>query len=173
MRSVHPPPFTDTRPQLTGKGGHRPSADRIVSRQYDDGAEVDNRSGSGGCVCGGGRGDRGVDVVDPVGLVARRGGDHARRTTRHRRGDLVDTGGPALMADRQGLVSFARLWPLLIVAAGVNALLFGSDCEPVAGNSGASDGQRGRRRSRASGGIWLIFVGGLLLAESESLVVVP
>lgn len=82
-------------------------------------------------------------------------------------GILLILVGLLFMADRQGLVSFARLWPLLIVAAGVNTLLFGSDCEPVAGDERSERRSRGRRRSRASGGIWLIFVGGLLLADQN------
>lgn len=82
-------------------------------------------------------------------------------------GILLVTVGLLFMADRQGWVSFVHLWPVILIVLGVVMLVFPKD---AVGDVGATSGRRGAirgRRSRASGGIWLIFVGGLLLANQN------
>lgn len=80
-------------------------------------------------------------------------------------GVILITLGLLFMADRQGIASFTRLWPLILIVSGVASMAFPKDCEVgvIAGRRGASR----RRRGRVSGGIWMVFVGVLLLANQN------
>jgi hypothetical protein len=82
-------------------------------------------------------------------------------------GVLLITIGLLFMADRQGYMSFHRLWPVILIVLGAINLLFPGDraihVGVVAGRRGASR----RVRSRFSSGIWLIFIGCLFLAHQN------
>lgn len=83
-------------------------------------------------------------------------------------GVLLIVVGLLFMADHQGWASFARLWPLLLVAAGLNMLVFGQDrCDLEPNDPRRERRLLARRRSRTSSGIWMIFVGGLLFANQN------
>ncbi len=81
-------------------------------------------------------------------------------------GILLITIGLLFMADRQGYMGFHNLWPVIIIVMGVVTLAFPrdrSDADTVVG-------RRGRRRDRGSrlgGGMWMILVGVLLLANQN------
>jgi len=81
-------------------------------------------------------------------------------------GVVLITIGLLFMADRQGYASFSRLWPMILIALGAVTLLFPkSSCDVgvVAGRRGSGR----RERSRISGGLWMLFVGVLLLANQN------
>jgi len=80
-------------------------------------------------------------------------------------GILLITVGLLFMADRQGWLSFIQLWPVILIVLGATMLVFPEEPVQVGVVAG---GRRARRRgSRVSGGIWLIFVGVLLLANQN------
>jgi len=62
--------------------------------------------------------------------------------------------GLLFMADRQGIVNFRQLWPAILIVMGLVTMLF------------PNDARRGRR-GRAGGGMWLVLVGSLLLANQN------
>lgn len=81
-------------------------------------------------------------------------------------GILLVTVGLLFMADRQGYLSFGQLWPVILIVLGATMLLFPGDsaqCGPVTGGRSA----RRRGGSRVGGGLWMIFVGVLLLANQN------
>ncbi len=81
-------------------------------------------------------------------------------------GVVLITVGLLFMADRQGYASFSRLWPMILIVLGAVTLLFPkSSCDVgvVAGRRGSAR----RERSRVSGGLWMLFVGVLLLANQN------
>lgn len=79
-------------------------------------------------------------------------------------GILLVAVGLLFLADRQGLLSFARLWPLLLIVLGAVMILFPGDAVEM----GMVAGRRGaRRRNRYSGGFWMVFVGILFLANQN------
>lgn len=82
-------------------------------------------------------------------------------------GILLITVGLLFMADRQGLLSFHHLWPVIIIVLGAVTLLFPGDSVQVGVVAGGR-GERRRNRSRVSGGLWMIFVGVLLLANQNN-----
>jgi len=80
-------------------------------------------------------------------------------------GILLITVGLLFVADRQGWLSFIQLWPVILIVLGATMLVFPEEPVHVGVVAG---GRRARRRgSRVSGGIWLIFVGVLLLANQN------
>jgi hypothetical protein len=80
-------------------------------------------------------------------------------------GILLITIGLLFMADRQGLMGFHSLWPVIIIVMGVVTIVFPSERPRV----GVVAGRRGRyyRSGRRSSGIWMILVGVLLLANQN------
>jgi len=70
-------------------------------------------------------------------------------------GVIMITVGLAFLADRQGILAFDRLWPAILIVAGVTKLSFPTDPGPL-----------GRRRKPFSG-VWLILVGAILLANQN------
>jgi len=83
-------------------------------------------------------------------------------------GIVLITVGLLFMADRQGYLSFSQLWPVILIVLGAVMLLFPTDSAQIGLGAGSRGITRGRgRRSRVSRGIWLIFVGSLLLANQN------
>jgi hypothetical protein len=82
-------------------------------------------------------------------------------------GILLVTVGLLFLADHQGLLSFNKLWPVILIVLGVTMLVFPKDgtvdVGVVAGRRGAAQ----RQRSRMGGAIWLIMSGVLLLANQN------
>jgi len=79
-------------------------------------------------------------------------------------GILLITIGLLFMVDRRGYASFDRLWPVILIVLGAISLLFPRERVGV-----VVVGRRGRvvRRSSRSGGIWLLFIGVLFLANQN------
>lgn len=80
-------------------------------------------------------------------------------------GILLITVGLLFMADRQGWLSFIQLWPVILIVLGATMLVFPHEAAPA--DIETDRRGRRRRRSRVSGGIWMIFVGVLLLANQN------
>jgi uncharacterized membrane protein HdeD (DUF308 family) len=81
-------------------------------------------------------------------------------------GIILVTVGLLFLADRQGYMSFQRLWPVILIAVGAVMVAFpGEDGEPsvIPGRRGAAR----RRRNRFSSGLWMIFAGVLFLANQN------
>ena len=95
-----------------------------------------------------------------------------RRREKDRRGNVacglvVVTVGLIFLAERMDWgVSFHQLWPVILIVMGLGSLVTRTvDTVPqvhVGWMVGASDGMR-RPRYRIGGGVWLVFVGVLLL----------
>lgn len=75
--------------------------------------------------------------------------------------------GILFMADRQGYASFSQLWPLILIGLGVTTMAFPKDETIQVGVVAGRRGARRRYRSRTSGGLWMILVGVLLLANQN------
>ena len=82
-------------------------------------------------------------------------------------GVLLITIGLLFMADRQGYASFDRLWPVILIVLGAISLLFPRERVMHVGVVTGRRGAARRVRSRFSGGLWLIFIGGLFLANQN------
>ena len=80
-------------------------------------------------------------------------------------GIILVTVGLLLLANHQGFLSFARIWPVILIVLGVVMLAFPSTETSTDGI--VRRGAERRRRSRSSGGLWLVFVGILLLANEN------
>lgn len=80
-------------------------------------------------------------------------------------GILLITVGLLFLGDRQGLLQFERLWPLILIVLGISKLAFPRDAEYAPTTDVGRRRDRMARRSRASGGLWLILVGAVLLAN--------
>ena len=88
-------------------------------------------------------------------------------------GIIMITVGLLFMADRQGILSFHQLWPVILIVLGATMLLFPREPMNISVGGGALDNGRSalraarRQRSRVSGALWMILVGVLLLANQN------
>jgi hypothetical protein len=97
--------------------------------------------------------------------------DHAKRTSQVMTGVLMVVLGTIFLADQLGdaygwRLSFRRLWPLLLIVAGLGMQFVHRDIEIIvtAGNGEVRREFR-RRRESGNGGLFLMLVGVLLLAH--------
>lgn len=81
-----------------------------------------------------------------------------------RTGLMLITIGLIFLADRQGFGAFGRLWPLILIVAGLSKMLFPSD--PTVLRAGPFGDRRVCRESRFSG-IGVVLVGVIFLLHQN------